>query len=415
MTVGFERVSALGCEAVIQALSSAGLRERGGSGLPVAPRWRAVYDHGADGAEEADKLVVCNAVDGDPLAPVARFVLAAKTGAVLDGLLIAASAVGATSAVICVSADYAEEIAALGDAVERLRQDGRPEQGTGGPSPCCDVRIVEIPAGLVAGEETALIRALEGRQPVPYLRTPGDVGGVHGAPTLIESAETLAAVSAFFGGTAGASVAPDGQAIDPSTAPDSGAVSATAGGKVVTVFGDVTRPLTVEVPAGTTIAGVIEEAEGRSLGELDVKAVQFGGPTGRFLTGDALLTPLAHDDLERVGAVMGNGSIRVFGGSRCAVEMARNATAYLHEESCGKCGFCREGTRQVVDILDDLTEGRATAEQMDLLLELGRAMKAGSICGIGWGAADPVLSALELFGDDFRSHLEDKRCPERPA
>jgi NADH-quinone oxidoreductase subunit F len=190
-------------------------------------------------------------------------------------------------------------------------------------------------------------------------------------------------------------------------APPGGAPATT---KVVTVTGDVARQCTLQVPLGTSMAAVIEQVEGRPLSELDIKAVQFGGPTGRFFAGDGFATPITYEDLERAGAVMGSAAIEVFGSGRCAVEMARDATARLHEESCGKCVFCREGTRQLLDILNDISECRADEKRVELLRELGEAMKTGSICDIGRGAALPVLSALELFGEDFKSHLEQKRC-----
>jgi NADH-quinone oxidoreductase subunit F len=360
-------------EEIIARLRTAGLRQKEGAGRLLAERWQAVRE--ADGASP---LVVCNAVDGDLRAPIARFVFAHKMESMLHGLLAAAHAVGATDAVVCVNAEYGEEIAALEGAAEQLAQ----------------VRVVAIPTSLVVAEETALIRVLEGRQPLPFLRADRDVRGVDGAPTLVESAETLASVSALLGGEAGV-----------------GEVT----GKVVTVFGDVAEPCTLEVPPGTHIAAAVELATRTSPAELDIKAVQFGGPATRFLVGKGLETLIAHNELGRAGLEMGSGSIEVFSGRRCAVEMARDTTARLHEESCGKCVFCREGTRQLRDMLDAVVEFRAGAEQMDLLLELAQAMKSGSICSIGWGAAAPTLSALELFADDFQSHLVGKRCPEKDA
>ena len=188
---------------------------------------------------------------------------------------------------------------------------------------------------------------------------------------------------------------------------------------VVAVFGDVDRPATLEVPSGTTIAAAIELATGGTLGRAGIKAVQFGGPAAPFLAGEALDTIIDPDDLRRIGCAPGwsgaspwaGAGIEVFAAGRCGVEMARDVTARLHEESCGKCVFCREGTRQLLDLLNDVVDGRADEEQMELLHELGEAMKTGSICSLGWGAALPALSALELFAEDFKAHLEAKRCP----
>jgi NADH-quinone oxidoreductase subunit F len=323
-------------------------------------------------AEGGGKIVVCSAVDADWRAQIARHVLRSDPRAVLEGLLIAAHAVGAESTVLCVSAVHDGEIATLEKAAGDLPR---------------SVRVERIPVALVAGEETALIRALEGRQPLPFLRAEHDVAGVGGAPTLVESAETLAAVAALLGQAAGD----------------------TAGAKVVAVFGDVAGPVTVVVPLGASILSALEQAEGRAIDPATIKGVQVGGPAGRFLAGTALDTPL--DGLEPIGACLGWGGIEVFATGRCGVEMARDVTARLHEESCGKCVFCREGTRQLLDLLNDVVDGRATEERMELLHELGEAMKTGSICSLGWGAALPALSALDLFADDFKAHLEAKRCP----
>jgi NADH-quinone oxidoreductase subunit F len=369
-----ERALALEPEAVLAEVRAAGLRQKGGAGLLLAERWEAVRQ-----APGMDKVVICNAVDGDRRAQIARFVLRRDPRAVLEGLLIAARAVGAASCVVCVSAEYEDEAAALEKAAA--------EATAGAPSPA--VRIETVPASLVGGEETALIRGLEGRQALPYLRAAGDVRGVGGAPTLVENAETLAAVAALLGEK------------------NSNASEAT----VVAVFGDVDRPAIIEVSRGTTIAAAIESATGGTPGRADIKAVQFGGPAAPFLAGEALDTVIDHDDPPRVGCTPGWGGIEVFATGRCGVEMARDVTARLHEESCGKCVFCREGSRQMLDILNDVIDGTVTEERMELLHELGEAMKTGSICSLGWGAALPALSALELFAGDFKAHLETKRCP----
>jgi NADH:ubiquinone oxidoreductase subunit F (NADH-binding) len=369
------RVFELTGEAVIAEVRAAGLRERGGAGRPLAERWQAVGDVPGDG-----KVVICNAVDGDPRSPVARFVLQTNPGAVLEGLLVAAHAVGAVGAVVCLSAEYGDEAAALEKAVSEL---------TSGAA-CAPVRIEKVPASLVSGEETALIRALEGRQALPYLRATGDLAGLGGAPTLVETAEILAAVAALF-------ATPTGVA---------------AANKVVAVFGDVSNPRVLDLSLGTTIRSALEQAAGGPVDTAAIKAVQFGGPASRFLPRDALETPIDYEDLERLGAAMGWGGIEVFGDGRCGVEMARDVTARLHEESCGKCVFCREGTRQLLDLLNDVVEGRANEEKIELMHELGEAMKTGSICSVGWGAALPALSALELFPGDFTAHLEGKGCPD---
>jgi len=377
-----DRALALEPEALLAEVRAAGLRQKGGAGLLLAERWEAVRQ-----APGMGKVVICNAVDGERRAQIAGYVLRRDPRAVLEGLLVAARAVGADSCVVCVSAEYEDEAAALEKAVAQMT----------GAVPWPAVRIEKVLATLVAAEETALIRGLEGRQALPYLRVAGDLRGVGGAPTLVENAETLAAVAALLGEK------------------NSGAAEAT----VVAVFGDVDRPATIEVPRGTTIAAAIELATCGTLARDGIKAVQIGGPAAPFLAGEALDTVIDPDALQRIGCTPGGGGrptlgwggFEVFAAGRCGVEMARDVTARLHEESCGKCVFCREGTRQMLDLLNDVVDGTATEEQIELLHELGEAMKTGSICSLGWGAALPALSAVGLFAEDFKAHLEAKRCP----
>lgn len=380
-------------EALISELRATGLRERGGAGLLVAERWQALRD-----APGEQRYAVCNAVDGAPHVPTARFLLGSDPEAVIEGLLIAAQAIGATRGVVGVNAGHSEETARLERAIEQVGRRWRLEAGEAGTALPCDLTILELPGSLVSAEETAIIRALESRQPLPYLRGDGEVRGVHGAPTLVETAETLAAVAAVF---------------------REGAAAPEVSTVVMTVSGDVSRQRTFRVSLGATVASVLEQAEGADLGELRIKAVQLGGPTGRFVAGDCLDKPIAFGGPEQPDSARDRGDIaggiEVFGGGRCAVEMARDAIAYLHEESCGKCVFCREGTRQALDILNDIVECRAEAEQVELLVELGEAMKTGSICTLGRRAFIPVSSAMAVFAEDFKSHLDGKCCSGQTA
>lgn len=358
-------------EEIIARLRSAGLRQRAGRGLLLADRWQALLE------TEGEKYVVCNAVEFDSRIDTVGYLLENKTQAVVEGLLVAVRATAAARAVVCLAEHHEGDRARLEEALAAL---------AGGTM----VVLCEVPAGLVAAEETAIIRAVENRQPLPYLRPDEDIAGVNGAPTLVEAAEMLAAAAAVFSEEPGAPIET----------------------KIVTVFGDVPRGLTLAVPLGTTLASVVAQAAGEGGAAGTVKAVQFGGLAGPFLSGAALDTPVAAPDLEAVGTYLGSGGLEVFGAGRCGVEIARDITARLHEESCGKCVFCREGSRQMLDILDEIVEFRATGERLKLLRELAEAMPAASICSLGRRASLPVLSALELFADDFAAHLNEKRCPE---
>ena len=380
---GLTRAMELGAGGVLAEFLQADLRASEGDGRSVAAGWGACQD-----AEGDEKYVICNAVDPDARAQTARLLLGTDPHAVLEGLLIAALSAGASRCYVCINADYREEIETVEEALRQMSSRGLVGDDILGSDLSCHVAIKEIAPSLIAAEDTALIRALENRQPLPYLAAEDIcVSGLHGQPTLIESAETLAKVSAVF---------QDNPTSD--------------GTKIVTVSGDVPREATVEVPLGTTIRAVLEGTQGAKVNELDLVAVQFGGPAGVFFAAESLDTPIDFEGLGEAGGTMGSGSLYVYGAGRCAVAMARDLTALVHEESCGKCVFCREGTRQLLDILDDVLERGADEEQMALLVELGEAMKNGSICSLGRQASAPVLSSLRLFADDYRSHNVDKRC-----
>ena len=394
---GLERALSLGREGVIAVLRAASLRERGGAGRPVAERWRTCAQAEADA-----KYVVCNALDADPRSAAARKLLSADPHSVLEGLLVAAYAVGARHGYVCVGRGASEEIALLEEGLEHLRRRGLVGDGILGSEFSCDLEAREIPPSLVAGEDGALLAAVEGRQPLPDLRyaRPAE-RGLWGQPTLVESAETLAVVSALF-------------QRDVALTADEGAEGMIAT-KIVTVCGDDGQERTTEIELGVPLAGLIEELRGpclqQSSSALGIKAVQIGGPGAVFLSGDRLDIPVTHEDLEREGARLGSGSIRVFEGDVCAVETTRDLTSYLQGQSCGKCVSCREVSRQVVEILTDIAENRGTAGGLDLLRELSAFMRDGSICEVGRSAADPIFSSLELFPEDYRVHIDEKRCP----
>lgn len=180
---------------------------------------------------------------------------------------------------------------------------------------------------------------------------------------------------------------------------------------MISITGDVGNERTVEVPLGTTLRELLAEVEGVETAAVEVKAVQFGGPTGAFFAGASLDTPISFEALEAAGAIMGSGTLRVFRTGTCAVEMTRDTMVYLRDESCGKCPACREGAYQIAGMLTRIAEGRGKTEDLELLVELGEAMKSGSICGFGRTASAPLLSSLALFADDYRAHLDGRGCP----
>jgi NADH:ubiquinone oxidoreductase subunit F (NADH-binding) len=185
------------------------------------------------------------------------------------------------------------------------------------------------------------------------------------------------------------------------------------GTKVITLSGSVAHQYTVEVPFGTTLRTLVQDIGGGVLDGKSIKAVQFGGPTGAYFADDSLDIPVSYEAIEEAGSIMGSGTIKVYDSDSCAVEMARDVISYLQTQSCGECVFCREGTYQMADILNDICEGKGKPEDLDLLIELGKGMKSGSICGLGLTAPAPVLSSIRIFGGDYEAHLKGKKCPAK--
>lgn len=381
----------LGRPALVAAVDAAGLSDRSGAGLPVAVTWQA-----CSAAETLEKFVVCNAVDADPRARTAAAVLAGDPHAVLEGLLVAAYAVGATRGFVCVSDASEGQMVVVQQVLEQIERRGLLGEEILGSGFTCEVTVTALPVSLVADEETALIRLLEGRQAIPYLCPPDPATrGLHGRPTVVHTAETLANVAMILraGGTsAGSDVAPP----DPGT-------------KIVTVWWrDEGR--VIEVPLGASLRTVVRDVTGVDPDCAEIKGVRYGGATGRFYAGSGLDTPIGGEDTGGAAPVGGPGVLEVIPAGGCGVELARDTMSYLSEQSCGACVACREGTRQLADMLDDISALRGSPD-LELMAELAGALEDGSICGLGLGAAAAFLSSLEAFGADFAAHIDEKRCP----
>ena len=389
---GLSRAMEMGQEAAIEELRQSGLRGRGGAGYPTADKWQHCRDAGG-----SEKYVIGNAVDADPKARTARLLMEGDPFAVLEGLLIGAYAVGAKRGYICINKEYGTVIKRITKALEQMRDysllgNNILESGFG-----CDIEVKEVVSSLVAGEETALIRALEGKQMMPYLRTsyPAEKG-LFAKPTLVNNVETLANISAIF---------QNGPEIISNIGTEK-----SRGTKIITLCGDIAHQYTIEVPFGTTIRALVEDIGGGSADSKEIKAVQFGGPTGAYFSEDSLDIPISYEAMEKAGTIIGSGTIEVYGSDCCAVEMARDTMAYLQAESCGKCVFCREGTFQMVDILNDISDNKGREEDLELINEIAGGMKTGSICGLGRTAPLPVLSSMKLFPKDYDTHIKEKKC-----
>jgi NADH-quinone oxidoreductase subunit F len=377
---------------VIVELGKAGLRGRGGGGYPTAEKWRICRATG-----EKYIHIICNAVDADPKSHIARSLIEGDPHSILEGIVIGAYAVGAKHGFICINDGYNNAINRLGKALEQMREYSLLGENILDSSFNFDIEIKTVTTSLVAGEETALIRQLENKPAMPYRRTvyPA-VKGLNDRPTLVNNAETLAHVAAVF---------QNGVAWYTATG-----TQRSPGTKIVTLAGDIVNKKTVEVPFGMTLRTIIEDFGGGVPDGRDIKAVQCGGPTGTFLAPDSLDMPLTFEKMDETGGIIGSGTIEFFNDSHCAVAMARDAINYIQGQSCGKCTFCREGSYQMADILSDIAGNKAKDGDIELLLELGEGMKAGSICGLGKTAPGPVLSSLRLFREDYDSHIKDKTC-----
>ena len=233
---------------------------------------------------------------------------------------------------------------------------------------------------------------------MPYLRTTYPaVTGFEGKPTLINNIETMSSVSAIFQNGSEWFI---GSGTEQSR-----------GTKVVTLTGNIVNKFTVEVQFGTTLKSIVTDIGGGVSDGKVVKAVQFGGPTGSYFTADSLDIPVDYESIEAAGSIIGSGTVEVFGTDLCAVEITRDVITYIHDQSCGKCVFCREGSYQMYDILEDISKNEGKPQDIDLLIELGEAMKLGCICALGRTAPNPVLSSIRLFQTDYDSHIDRKRCP----
>jgi NADH:ubiquinone oxidoreductase subunit F (NADH-binding)/(2Fe-2S) ferredoxin/NAD-dependent dihydropyrimidine dehydrogenase PreA subunit len=380
-------------EALIDLIEASGIRGRGGAGFPTSQKWRF-----ARAASGTDKLIICNADEGDPGAYMDRTLLESNPHQVIEGMLIAAIAVGATRGLFYVRAEYPLAVRILTRAVEQARQNGLLGKNILGSGMDFDIDLFQGAGVFVCGEETALIRSVEGYRGTPRHRPPFPVErGLNGRPTVINNVKTLATVppivengADWFRGI--------GTADSPGTA-------------VFSVVGNVTYPGLVEVPMGITLRELIFDICGGIPNKKKFKTVQIGGPSGGFLPTDFLDTIVDFDALTRAGAMMGSGGMVVMDEDVCMVDVSRYFLEFTQKESCGKCTFCRIGTRHLLDILERITEGKGAPEDLDQLSRLAADVKAGSLCGLGKTAPNPVLTSLNFFRDDYKAHIEEGRCP----
>jgi NADH:ubiquinone oxidoreductase subunit F (NADH-binding) len=388
---GLIRALGLTPAAVRAEVAAADIRERRTAGSPLVDRWLLCAD-----APGAEKHVVCDAGRHDPVAFAVPTLVEIDANAVCEGLAITAYAVGASRGHVYVSGDCAAMVASLAAALAHMAERGFLGADILGSDFSLEIEVHERPAASVCSEDMALIRALEGRRADPIPRATTAWGpGLLGQPTVISSAETLARVATVLG--AGSS-SPDAAASGPVTLR-------------YTLAGAVIRTGVAEMPLGVTLRELIYEAGGGVDPGVEFKAVQTGGVTGGWLPATALGLPADDEHLRAAGSSLGSGSLIVVGGHSCAVDVVRRCYAVIADESCGLCVACREGTMQMAEILADMTTGRGADEDIDVLLDLASNLSLTGPCDWGKAAANPLLTALAHFRDEFDAHVHEKTCP----
>ncbi|MFP3927675.1 MAG: NADH-quinone oxidoreductase subunit NuoF [Desulfobacteraceae bacterium] len=382
-------------EEVIEEIKKSGLRGRGGAGFPTGLKWE--FARKAPGNE---KYVLCNADEGDPGAFMDRSVLEADPHAVLEGMIIAARAVGASKGYIYCRAEYPLALRRLDVAIHQARDYGLLGDDILESGFSFDLEIYRGAGAFVCGEETALMQSIEGKRGMPRPRPPFPANqGLWGKPTVLNNVETFASVPQIInkGGDWYAGIGTE----------------KSKGTKVFALTGSVRNIGLVEVPMGTPLRSIIYDIGGGIPGKRKFKAVQLGGPSGGCIPEACLDTPVDYESIVDVGAIMGSGGMIVMDDKTCMVDMARFFMDFIRDESCGKCTPCREGTLRMLEILERITRGEGEPGDIELLEELSAMIKDSALCGLGQTGPNPVLSTLRYFRDEYEAHVSEKRCPAK--
>ncbi len=390
-----QAVTAMSPGEVIETIADSGLRGRGGAGFPTGTKWRL-----ARAAQAKRKFVICNADEGDPGAFMDRSVLEGDPHSVLEGMAIAGYAIGAEEGIVYVRAEYPLAIRRLREAVASARGQGLLGPNLFDSGFSFSIRLKEGAGAFVCGEETALIASIEGRRGMPRVRPPFPTeAGLWGFPTCINNVETLANVPWILAHGAAAF--------------RSCGTGNSKGTKVFALAGKIRWGGLVEVPMGTTIDEVVYGIGGGTVSGRPFKAVQMGGPSGGCIPASLGGTPIDYEQITATGAIMGSGGMVVMDDSTCMVDVARFFLEFTQNESCGKCTFCRIGTKRMLEILERICEGGGKTEDVNTLAELGEQIRASSLCGLGQTAPNPVLTTLRYFHEEYEAHIRDGKCPAK--
>lgn len=379
-------------EQVIDTVKISGLAGRGGAGFPTWFKWNAARQSAGD-----EKYLICNADEGDPGAFMDRAVIESDPHNLIEGMLIAAYAIGAKHAVVYVRAEYPLAIKRLERAIKQAQENGYLGENILGSPFSCDMRIKAGAGAFVCGEETALIESLEGSRGMPRLKPPFPAqSGYWHKPSNINNVETFANVSWIInnGGEAFAAMGTENS----------------KGTKVFALTGKIKRGGLVEIPMGKTLRDVIFDIGGGMKGTKKFKAVQMGGPSGGCIPAELIDTVIDYKALGATGAIMGSGGMVVMDEDTCMVGMAKFFLDFTAKESCGKCVHCRIGTMRMLEILERITEGKGKEGDIELLEELCSSIKDGALCGLGQTAPNPVLTTIRYFRNEYEDHIKNKKC-----
>ena len=377
---------------IVKTIYDSNLRGRGGGGFPAGRKWQQVKNQKAE-----IKYVVCNGDEGDPGAFMDRSIMEGDPHKLLEGMIIAGYAAGAKEGYIYVRAEYPLAVQRLDMAIEQARAEGILGENILGTDFSFDIHIVKGAGAFVCGEGSALTTSIEGNRGMPRVKPPRTVEhGLFNQPTLLNNVETFANVPIII-----AKGAEWYKSIGPEASP---------GTKAFALTGNIANTGLIEVPMGTTLRKIIFDIGGGIRGGKKFKAVQIGGPSGACLTEEHLDLPLDFDSLKKVGAMIGSGGLVVMDEDTCMVEVARFFMNFTQNESCGKCVPCREGTRRMLDILEKIVAGNGEMSDLDTLEQLEDTIKSTALCGLGKTAANPVVSTLKYFRDEYVEHIVDKKC-----
>ncbi len=380
---------------VINTILDSGLRGRGGGGFPTGRKWMFAKASVSD-----QKYVVCNADEGDPGAFMDRSVLEGDPHAVLEAMAIAGYAIGANEGWIYIRAEYPIAVARLKIAIDQAREYGLLGKNIFGTGFDFDINIRLGAGAFVCGEETALLQSIEGKRGMPRPRPPFPaVKGLWDKPTIINNVETYANIAQII-------------LKGPEWFKTMG-TEKSKGTKVFALGGKIVNTGLVEIPMGTTLREIVEEIGGGVPNGKKFKAAQTGGPSGGCIPASLIDTPIDYDNLTAIGSMMGSGGLIVMDEDTCMVDLAKFFLEFTVDESCGKCTACRIGTKRMLEILTRITEGKGTMEDLDELEELARNVTSNSLCALGQTAANPIVSTLTHFRDEYIAHIVDKKCPAK--